>query len=266
MFKCKNCRSIKFKKIVHIGKQPLSGIFLKKKTFRVKKYSLDLFECKNCKLVQLKEQAKAADMFGQNYEYSTALSSLMINHIKKKFEKISKSNLINSNSNILDIGSNDGTFLNYFKNPKRLYGIDPSAKKFLKKYNKIINVICEFFSRNSIKKKIKNDTLKFDLISSFAMFYDVKDPNSFCKDICNLLSSNGVWILEISYLPLMLKNLTYDQICHEHLTYYTLTVFKKIIEKNNLKILDISFNEINGGSAEIICAKKESNHLPKKIK
>ena len=64
----------------------------------------------------------------------------------------------------------------------------------------------------------------------------------------------------------MLKNLTYDQICHEHLTYYTLTVFKKIIEKNNLKILDISFNEINGGSAEIICAKKESNHLPKKNK
>ena len=80
--------------------------------------------------MQLKEPAKAADMFGQNYEYSTALSSLMINHIKKKFEKISKSNLINSNSNILDIGSNDGTFLNYFKNPKRLYGIDPSAKKF----------------------------------------------------------------------------------------------------------------------------------------
>ena len=54
----------------------------------------------------------------------------------------------------------------------------------------------------------------------------------------------------------MLKNLTYDQICHEHLTYYTLTVFKKIM-KNNLKILDISFNEINGGSAEIICAKRK---------
>ena len=88
MFKCKNCSSIKFKKIVHIGKQPLSGIFLKKKTFRLKKYSLDLFECKNCKLVQLKEPAKAADMFGQNYEYSTALSSLMINHkILEEFKK-----------------------------------------------------------------------------------------------------------------------------------------------------------------------------------
>ena len=64
----------------------------------------------------------------------------------------------------------------------------------------------------------------------------------------------------------MLKNLTYDQICHEHLTYYTLTVLKKIVEKNDLKILDISLNEINGGSAEIICARKDSNHLIKKNK
>ena len=90
------------------------------------------------------------------------------------------------------------------------------------------------------------------------MFYDVNDPNSFCRDIYKLLKKNGVWILELSYFPLMLKNLTYDQICHEHVTYYTLTVFKNIIEKNNLRIIDLSFNEINGGSIEIICSKKNS--------
>ncbi len=90
------------------------------------------------------------------------------------------------------------------------------------------------------------------------MFYDIEDPNSFCKDINNLLSKKGLWILEMSYFPLLLKNLTYDQICHEHVTYYTLTTFEKIIKKNNLKILDLSFNEINGGSVEIICAKKNS--------
>ena len=90
------------------------------------------------------------------------------------------------------------------------------------------------------------------------MFYDVDNPNSFCKDIFKLLKNNGVWILELSYFPLMLKNLTFDQICHEHVTYYTLTVFKNIAEKNNLKIIDITLNEINGGSIEIICAKKTS--------
>ena len=87
MFKCKNCKINKFRKIVNIGRQPLSGIFLRKKTFNPKKYSLDLFECKNCKLVQLRESAKSSDMFGQRYEYSTALSSLMIDHIKKNLKK-----------------------------------------------------------------------------------------------------------------------------------------------------------------------------------
>ena len=92
------------------------------------------------------------------------------------------------------------------------------------------------------------------------MFYDINDPNKFCKDINSLLESDGLWILEMSYFPLLLSNLTYDQICHEHIAYYTLTSFNKIIKKNGLKLIDISFNEINGGSIEIICAKKNSKH------
>ena len=83
--------------------------------------------------------------------------------------------------------------------------------------------------------------------------------------INTLLSKDGKWILELSYFPLLLKNLTYDQICHEHVTYYTLSVFKKIAEKNDLKIIDFSFNIINGGSIEIICAPKSSKIKPKII-
>ena len=90
------------------------------------------------------------------------------------------------------------------------------------------------------------------------MFYDVNTPNSFCKDIYKLLKPNGIWILELSYFPLLLKNLTYDQICHEHVTYYSLKVFKNLAEKNHFKIIEVSLNEINGGSIQIICAKKNS--------
>ena len=94
------------------------------------------------------------------------------------------------------------------------------------------------------------------------MFYDIEDPNSFCRDIKDLLSNNGKWILELSYFPLLLENLTYDQICHEHVTYYSLTTFEKIIKKNGLKIIDFNLNEINGGSIEITCAKKSSKISP----
>jgi NDP-4-keto-2,6-dideoxyhexose 3-C-methyltransferase len=186
----------------------------------------------------------------------------MIKHIKEKFKFINKQKFLKNRSYILDIGSNDGTFLNFFSKKNKnfnLYGIDPSAIKFKKYYEKNINLIVDYFSKESLN----NIDNKFDLITSFAMFYDIEDPNKFCSDINYLLDKNGVWMLELSYFPLLLKNLTYDQICHEHLCYYTLRSFNKIISKHNLQILDFSFNEINGGSVEIICAKKNSVHKPK---
>ena len=76
-----------------------------------------------------------------------------------------------------------------------------------------MTLIPNFFSEKNIIKKNRNKRIKFDLISSFAIFYDVGNPGSFCKDIESLLDDDGIWICEFSYLPLMLKNLTFDQIC-----------------------------------------------------
>ena len=262
---CKNCKKKKLKKIIKIGSQPLSGIFLRKKKYKFKKYCLDLFECTNCKLVQIPKTIKSEKMFGSTYEYRTSLSKLMTTHINDKAKYLKRKKIINNHSKILDIGSNDGTFLNNFSKNKYLFGIDPSAVKFKQYYNKNTQIIYNLFSQKNVEKFAKKK-INFDLISSFAMFYDVNDPNLFCHDINNLLSKNGVWILELSYFPLLLKNLSYDQICHEHVTYYTLTIFKKIIEKNGLKIIDCNLNEINGGSIEIICSKKNSKHNVKKPK
>ena len=254
--RCKNCKSKKLKKIIFLGKQPISSHFYSNKKINLRQYSLDLYKCLNCKLIQFKSLPKLDDMYGLNYGYRTSLSPLMINHMKKKYLKLKK--IAKSKSNILDIGCNDGTFLNFFSKHKNieLYGIDPSAAKFRKYHNKKNHLIIDYFSKKKINDKFKN--IKFDLITSFAMFYDIEDPNSFCKDINSLLDEKGVWIVEFSYFPLLLKNLTYDQINHEHVTYYTLTTFNKILKKNNLKILDVNFNEINGGSAEVIVVKKQS--------
>ena len=266
---CRNCEKNKFLKISNIGYQPISSIFLKNKK-KIKNYSLDLFKCKICDLVQLSKIANLKDMYGSEYGYKTSVSKLMINHLKEKFIRLKKLNILKKNSNILDIGSNDSTFLNFFINTSdnlNLYGIDPSASAFIENYNKKIKIIIDFFNQKTVKRYFRNNkTIKFSLITSFAMFYDVEDPNTFCKDISNILEKNGVWILEFSYFPLLLKNLTYDQICHEHVVYYTLNTFNKIIKKNNLKIIDFSINEINGGSIEVICAKKNSKHKTKNKK
>ena len=270
---CKNCNQKRLKKVITIGKQPVSSVFLSKKINNLKKYSLDLYECQNCKLIQLSKVAPANEMYGLSYGYWTSLSDLMINHMRKKIKRIKKFNLIKNNSFILDIGSSDATFLNLFKNYKKnldLFAIDPSAEKFKKSFqDKKINLIVDYFTKERIynylnsEEKVKK---KFSLITSFAMFYDINDPNSFCKDINKLLEKDGLWIVEFSYFPLLLKNLTYDQINHEHVTYYTLTTFQKIIDKHGLKVIDISFNEINGGSAEVIVSKKGSRYKVNKLK
>ena len=121
-------------------------------------------------------------MFGETYEYRTSLSNLMISHIKNKIEYLKKKNLIKYNSSILDIGSNDGTFLNNLNKSMQLIGIDPAAEKFKHLYKKNIIFCNNFFSKknieNFLKKKI-GKKIQFDLITSFAMFYDVENPNSF---------------------------------------------------------------------------------------
>ena len=264
--KCINCKCSNLKKVIKIGSQPISSVFHKSQKHNLKNYSLDVYKCEKCDLIQFASLAPLDDMYGTTYGYRTSLSPLMVRHMKEKYMKIKKKSYLNKNSSVLDIGSNDGTFLNFFSKGEKnleLYGVDPSAAKFKKYYQKNIRLITEYFSKDKMIEKLKDNINlknKFKLISSFAMFYDLEDPNSFVKDINYLLDKNGIWISEFSYFPLLLKNLTYDQICHEHVAYYTLSTFNKIIRKNGLRLIDVSFNEINGGSIEVICAKKNSKH------
>ena len=107
---------------------------------------------------------------------------------------------------------------------------------------------------------------KAKLITSIAMFYDLPDPTSFAKNIYSLLDDNGIWHLEQSYSGSMIENLSYDTICHEHLEYYSLKSIKHILDKVNLKIIDIKFNDINGGSFALSVAKRNSPLLSNKKK
>ena len=120
-----------------------------------------------------------------------------------------------------------------------------------------INVIFDFFSEQLVREAIGKQQCK--IITSIAMFYDIDDPISFMKQIRSLLAKDGIWALELSYMPLMLKNLTYDQICHEHVTYLGLQQMKWMVDKTDLKIVDVSFNFMNGGSFYLYVARKDSD-------
>ena len=236
-----------------------TGIFPDSSKSIVPKGKLNLLRCKRCSLLQLEDNFDSNLMYGKNYGYMSSLNKAMEFHLKLKSKYLLDTYKLKKGNSVLDIGSNDGTFLSFFKKNLKLFGCDPTIKKFRKYYRKDINLIPDFFSAEKFEKK------KFNLVTSIAMFYDLPDPLKFANDIKNVLTNDGVWHVEMSYMPSMLNNSSYDTICHEHLEYYSVKSLKYLMDLANLKIKNISFNQINGGSISLDIAKKNSKYHENKI-
>ena len=259
IYKCRSCKSKFLEKLFSLGNMAYTGIFPKNLKTVVPEGILTLVICKFCKLVQLDRNFSSKKMYGMNYGYRTSLNKSMKKHILNKKKFLSNIKKLKKNSTILDIGSNDGTFLNSFDKSKfKLVGIDPTIKKFNKYYRSGIIKSSNFFSYKNFNQVAKKS--KANLITSFSMFYDLQDPLKFTKDIYKCLDKNGIWHFEQSYLLDMLNKNSYDTICHEHLEYYSIHSINFIIRESKLKIIDIKRNNINGGSIAITAAKQESKY------
>jgi hypothetical protein len=255
IIKCRSCDYKKLTFLFSLGRIPYSGIFLKKGQ-KVDYGNLSLVLCKDCKLVQLDRNFNSKKMYGDNYGYRTGLNPAMVEHMRNKANRLKKY-LVGKNKVVLDIGSNDGTFLSFFDSLRfKLFGIDPTIKKFRKFYKRNIITISDFFTNKKFLHKSKR---KANLITSHAMLYDLKKPKAFIKNIYNSLSEHGIWHTEQSYLKSMISKNSYDTICHEHLEYYSLKSLKYLFDEVGFKIIEIDFNDVNGGSVAITLAKKTSN-------
>ena len=258
IIECRSCKSKKLVEIFSLGNQKLTGVFPTSKKQKVSGGNLDLILCKNCTLLQLKHSFDANEMYGENYGYMSSLNASMTEHLKKKSRSLINLSRLKKNEIVLDIGSNDGTFLSFFSKKNLLIGIDPTIKKFKNFYRKDIIKIPDFFSFKNIKESIGKKKVK--LITSISMFYDLENPVDFAKDIEKTLDNNGIWHLEQSYMPTMLKNNSYDTICHEHLEYYSVTLINNLLRSVGLRIFDHNYNEINGGSSSYFICHDESKH------
>jgi hypothetical protein len=257
--KCRSCKSKSLEKLFSLGNMAYTGIFPKNLKTIPPEGILTLIICKFCNLVQLDRNFSSKKMYGMNYGYRTSLNKSMKKHIINKKKFLSSIIELKKNSIILDIGSNDGTFLNSFNKSKfRLIGIDPTIKKFNQYYKSGIIKSSNFFSYKNYNQVAKKS--KASLITSFSMFYDLQNPLKFTKDIYKCLDKHGIWHFEQSYLLDMLNKNSYDTICHEHLEYYSIHSINYIMKKSKLKIIDIIRNDINGGSIAITAAKQESKY------
>jgi hypothetical protein len=241
--------------ILNLGEQRLTGVFPKFVIDDPEVAPLELVKCNDCGLVQLAHNFNPVSMYGENYGYRSGLNQSMVKHLRTKALELDNMIKICQDDLVIDIGSNDGTFLNNFVGKgAKLIGIDPTAEKFRMYYHPSIQVIVDFFPT----KKVLESSLKAKLITSIAMFYDLPDPIKFAKAIRDTLTPDGVWHFEQSYLPEMLKTVSYDTICHEHLEYYTLKVIEKILKEAGLKVIEVRMNATNGGSIAVTAAHKGS--------
>ena len=148
---------------------------------------------------------------------------------------------------MLDIGSNDATLLKAYARPDlRRVGIDPTGDKFRSYYGDGIELIPDFFSADAFRARYGDARAR--IVTSIAMCYDLEAPQDFFRDVAAILSDDGVWHFEQSYMPSMLRMNSYDTICHEHLEYYSLRPVKRLLEEAGLRLLDVQMNAVNGGS------------------
>ena len=248
-----------------INEQYLSSNFVRNNTnnsLKNIKTKLTLVMCKSktCRHVQLKEIIDQ-DLLYRKYFYRSNTSKMMRNDLKDVVKSVSSIVKPYSGMVVLDIGSNDNTLLNFYPKKTELYGFEPARNIKKIKSKKKIKVINNYFNFNEYSKIVNK---KSKIITSCAMFYDLPNPNKFVSDIKKVIDDNGIWCVQISYLLLMIKNMNFYDICHEHLSYHSIDSMERLLKKNDLKIFKLETNHVNGGSIRLYICKNECEIYDKK--
>ena len=246
------------------GKMPIANGFLKRKEFK-KEYFFKLKVAFNSRLslFQLEKNPNPKKMFNKNYPFYTSSSKFMIEHFKNFSNWIKNRFKMDKNFKILEIGSNDGTFLKNFKNYYHV-GIEPSSSVHKIAIKSKINSLNSFFNYSSLKKFIKKKT-KFDVIVGSNVICHIPNQNNLIKNIKKILTKNGLFIFEEPYLGSMYKKTSYDQIYDEHIYMFSASSIQKIYKIYEMTLIDAIPQNTHGGSMRYIVGRRGniSNRLKK---
>ncbi|MDE3032524.1 MAG: class I SAM-dependent methyltransferase [Acidobacteriota bacterium] len=247
---CRVCGSAALTPVIDLGPQYLQGSFFKpgKETPPLRRIPCTLVRCNPmldehaCGLLQMAHSVPPEILYSA-YWYRSGTNATMRNHLAGiAGEAAAMVGL--AEATVLDIGCNDGTLLKGYPAGFAKFGVDPSD--VAAEVGDDITVVQDLFPSVELAHRMGNR--KADIVTSIAMFYDLEDPVAFASAIQDILAPDGIWILEMSYMPKMLAMNSYDTICHEHLEYYSLSVIEKILARADLKVVRLEQNDINGGS------------------
>jgi GDP-mannose 4,6-dehydratase len=257
---CRICNCTILKEVIDLGNQIITSRFPLKGDITTPSTRIRLVMCDQCRLVQLKDTTHSSELYEHLYGYRSGISNTMREHLLEYNQQIKDMIFLTEGDYVLDIGSNDSTFLGYYPSSLHRVGCDPTGSQFIEYYQDDMKLVPTYFT-----KQVINDTfgenVRFKVVSSISMFYDLPQPVQFAKDIYEILDPNGIWTLEQSYVLTMLERNSVDTICHEHLEYYGVKQIKEIMDRSGFKIIHLSKNECNGGSFRIYVCKQENTQF-----
>jgi SAM-dependent methyltransferase len=254
VIECRLCKG-QVQPVFNFGSIYMTGVFAEH-GMSVERAPVVYGMCSNCGLNQLMHNYDSDVLYGSSYGYESHLNPEMRGHLKHKAKLLEKRFLYESNPRILDIASNDGTFLSFFSPKVAKVGIDPLIGIVGDYYPANSTKIVSFFSDEGVLASTNGEL--FDLVTSNSVLYDLESPLDFAKGVFRVLKNGGIWHFEQSYLPKMVETLSIDTICHEHLLYLGATQIHKLLRESGFQLLEASLNDVNGGSIAITAVKEEN--------
>ncbi len=260
---CRICKSKKLYHFLSLGDQPIPNGFLTKEDLELFEptYPLQVNVCTVCWLVQLRKIVPANLMF-KNYLYIPSTSTTMLEHFKAMACDIIQDFCVKPKDLIIDIGSNDGTLLGFFKEQEmQVLGIDPASNLAQVARLKGIDTIDDFFSAK-LAVTVAEKKGKAKIITATNVVAHIHNIHDLCEGVRTLLDLEGVFITEFPYLIDLLDKNEFDTIYHEHLSYFAIRPLTELFKAHDMHIIDIRRTPVHGGSIRIYVAKKDSKHKP----
>lgn len=251
---CRVCGNPRLEPVIDLGEQYLSSIFPDDLGYRdeLSRSRLDLALCMreggHCGLLQLARSHDIRAMYVE-YPYASATNSSMAAILRDVADGGRAAADLRAGDVVLDIGGNDGTLLSSFaEDDVELVIIDPAQNVQSVLPEGRVAVVRTFFSPDAYREVASKPAR---LIFSIAMYYHLDDPLAFTRNVAEVLQDDGVWVIQMAYLPAMLDTNMYDNIVHEHAGYYGVAHMQWIMERAGLEIFDVELNDVYGGSFRV---------------
>ncbi len=258
--KCRICDN-DLVKFLSLGSMPLANSFLSKDDLskEEKRFPLETCFCGKCKLVQLSHVVDPKVMF-KNYIYVSSTTKTFQLHFKNMAEEITKEFGLDKNSLVVDIGSNDGVLLRPFKESGiKTIGVEPAINVAKIAEENGIETINDFFGSNAVNRIIEKKGY-VDVITATNVFAHISDIDDVAENVKKLLKKDGIFVIEIQYLMDTIEKMTFDNIYHEHLYYYTLISLNNFFKKHGMEVFNAKRVDSHGGSLRIFIKRKGDKH------